>query len=157
MKEQELTPKQKMLSEIIGTIGGIIVAMAVCVLMGSCKTQERVTEVRDTVRIVMNHRDSIHILDSVYVKEYMRGDTVFIDKYRQVWRYKEVANIDTIYVSKDKYIRYTVKERLPWYSSVFVAISTMLTLLLLLVLAVAWVMNKRNYFRSRSDGGADKE
>ena len=53
----------------------------------SPKFIERVVERHDTTYV--NRRDSLHIIDSVYVKEYVKGDTVFIEKYKDRYVYKD--------------------------------------------------------------------
>lgn len=50
----------------------------------------------DTTYINKLQRDSIYMLDSVYVKE--KGDTVLIEKYKYLYRDKLVR--DTMYISK---------------------------------------------------------
>ena len=47
-------------------------------------TQIRVE--RDTTYITNHTRDSVYFRDSVYVKELVKGDTVYIEKYRDRWR-----------------------------------------------------------------------
>lgn len=53
----------------------------------SPKFIERVVERHDTTYV--NRRDSLHIIDSVYVKEYVKGDTVFIEKFKDRYVYKD--------------------------------------------------------------------
>ena len=47
-------------------------------------TQIRVE--RDTTYITNHTRDSVYFRDSVYLKEYVKGDTVRITEYRERWR-----------------------------------------------------------------------
>lgn len=62
----------------------------------SCHTQREIVEVPvETVRTeyVTDHRkDSIYVHDSI--DRYIKGDTVFQDRYR--YRYKYISRIDTI-------------------------------------------------------------
>ena len=53
----------------------------------SPKIIERVVERHDTTYV--NRRDSLHIIDSIYVKEYVKGDTVFVEKYKDRYVYKD--------------------------------------------------------------------
>ena len=53
----------------------------------SPKIIERVVERHDTTFV--NHRDSIFFRDSIYVKEYMKGDTVFVEKFKDRYIYKD--------------------------------------------------------------------
>ena len=67
---------------------------AIIALITSCKTQQFTmhdagcTVIRDTV---MQH-------DSIYVHEFMQGDTVYVTKYRDRWRDKVVNRCDTVYI-----------------------------------------------------------
>lgn len=38
---------------------------------------------------LVNHRDSVFYHDSVYVKEYTKGDTVYVEKYKDRYLYKD--------------------------------------------------------------------
>lgn len=78
----------------------IFVMFALCAILGSCTTTEYVTveKVRtDTVRVNHTERDSIYLHDSVYVKEWMKGDTVFRDRDRWHTKYIEKQVHDTVY------------------------------------------------------------
>lgn len=79
----------------------ITLAPFMCMLfvICSCRTVKYVpveTVKVDTTYINKLQRDSIYILDSVYVKE--KGDTVLIEKYKYLYRDKLVR--DTMYISK---------------------------------------------------------
>jgi hypothetical protein len=64
----------------------------------------------DTTYINKLQRDSIYMLDSVYVKE--KGDTVLIEKYKYLYRDKLVR--DTLYMAKTDSIQvpYPVEKKL---------------------------------------------
>ncbi|SCH30332.1 Uncharacterised protein [uncultured Bacteroides sp.] len=78
----------------------ITLAPFMCLLvLCSCRTIKYVpveTIKVDTIYINKLQRDSIYMLDSVYVKE--KGDTVLIEKYKYLYRNKLVR--DTMYISK---------------------------------------------------------
>ena len=78
----------------------LIVGLALCALLGSCSTAERVVTVErvrtDTVRVNRTARDSIWVHDSVHIKE--KGDTVWIEKWKTVWQ-NHTAH-DSIYIHK---------------------------------------------------------
>lgn len=79
----------------------ITLAPFMCLLfvICSCRTVKYVpveTIKVDTTYINKLQRDSIYMLDSVYVKE--KGDTVLIEKYKYLYRDKLVR--DTMYISK---------------------------------------------------------
>lgn len=82
----------------------LLVALLVCVLLGSCKTVkekdiERV-EVHDTVRMVTVKRDSVVRYDSVFVNQYTKGDTVYRDKDVIRYAYIDRVKRDTVYLDK---------------------------------------------------------
>ena len=73
--------------------------MCMLFIICSCRTVKYVpveTIKVDTTYINKLQRDSIYMLDSVYVKE--KGDTVLIEKYKYLYRDKLVR--DTMYISK---------------------------------------------------------
>lgn len=73
--------------------------MCLLLVIYSCRTVKYVpveTVKVDTTYINKLQRDSIYMLDSVYVKE--KGDTVLIEKYKYLYRDKLVR--DTMYISK---------------------------------------------------------
>lgn len=79
----------------------ITLAPFMCMLfvICSCRTVKYVpveTIKVDTTYINKLQRDSIYMLDSVYVRE--KGDTVLIEKYKYLYRDKLVR--DTMYISK---------------------------------------------------------
>jgi len=69
----------------MGNLKYIVIALLLC----SCtpKIVEHIVVQHDTTMV--HHRDSIFSKDSIYVKEWMKGDTVFIDRYRDRYIYKD--------------------------------------------------------------------
>ena len=93
----------------------ITLAPFMCLLfvICSCRTVKYVpveTVKVDTTYINKLQRDSIYLLDSVYVKE--KGDTVLIEKYKYLYRDKLVR--DTLYMAKTDSIQvpYPVEKEL---------------------------------------------
>ena len=64
------------------------------------KIIENATVKHDTCYVDRLQRDSIHVHDSIYMKEWMSGDTVYQwrDRWHTKWREKLVH--DSIYLSK---------------------------------------------------------
>ena len=85
-------------------MGRYLTIMAAVLLLTACKTKERIVTVEkvrtDTTYITRHHRDSVWLHDSIYMKEWLAGDTVY--QMRDHWhtRYVERVRIDTTYVSK---------------------------------------------------------
>jgi hypothetical protein len=79
---------------------GWILFCIICMLLTSCKTKtvvvekvvDRYTHTTDTIR------DSIR--NDVFVKEYVKGDTVFVDKLQTLYKYVYRAKTDT-FIQKD--------------------------------------------------------
>jgi hypothetical protein len=83
----------------LGTVVGVIIAMAVCALLFGCTTTKYVPVPvvhNDTTVITKHQRDSIWMHDSIMVSD--KGDTVRIEKWHT--RYIERTSHDTIYQSK---------------------------------------------------------
>ena len=79
------------------------VGIVVCLLLGSCTTTKYVTVPEyHTDTLYQNHvlHDSIHVRDSVYFKEYTKGDTVYQEKTRWMTEWRERLKTDTIYKAK---------------------------------------------------------
>lgn len=86
-------------AKVIGTVVGVIIAMVLCALLGSCTTTKYVPVTEhhtDTLRLVQHQRDSIYVHDSTYVRD--NGDTVLIERWHTRWR--DRWQHDTLYISK---------------------------------------------------------
>lgn len=81
-------------------IVAFIIGVALCALLGSCTTTEYVTVEKikhDTTYVSKVQRDSVWLHDSIYVKEWMKGDTVYRDRDRWHTKYIESIKHDTLY------------------------------------------------------------
>ena len=91
----------------------ITLAPFMCLLiLCSCKTKYVPMETVkiDTIYINKLQRDSIYMYDSVFVKD--KGDTVFVEKYKYLYRDKLVR--DTLYINRTDSIQtpYPVEKEL---------------------------------------------
>ena len=68
---------------------------------------ETVRTVHDTTTV--HHRDSIHLRDSIYVREWVRGDTVYVDRWRDRVYYRDRWR-DSIRVQHDTTAVYRTTE-----------------------------------------------
>ena len=107
----------------------------------SPKIIERIVVQHDTTTV--HHRDTTYRRDSVYIREWMKGDTVYIDRFRDRYVYRDrwrdsvriVERHDTtaVQVKVEKPLSWSQKARMgafPW--------------LLLVVLALGvWTFRKR--------------
>ena len=57
----------------------------------------------------VHHRDTLVTKDSVYIREYVKGDTVYIEKYKDRFVYRDRWR-DSIIVKRDSVAVETVKE-----------------------------------------------
>ena len=117
------------------------VLLAVILCAGcSPKIVERVVVQHDTTTI--HHRDTTFRRDSVYIREWMKGDTVYIEKYkdryvfRDRWRdsvsVREVHDTTTVQVQVEKSLSWGQKAKIgafPW-------------LLLTVIGALLWIFRK---------------
>ena len=86
-----------------GCVGPVLAAIVIMVMMllSSCRTVYRMVEVEtvrtDTTYVAKVQHDSVWQHDSIYLHEYVRGDTVFVDRVFTQWKYKERLRVDTLY------------------------------------------------------------
>lgn len=83
-------------------IVGILICIAITLLTG-CKSVQYVPVPEyhtDSIYLTKVQFDSIWQRDSIYVKEYMRGDTVYLEHTKWHTKYKEVAVHDTSYIER---------------------------------------------------------
>ena len=112
------------------------------VLCAGCspKIVERVVVQHDTTTV--HHRDTTFRRDSIYIREWMKGDTVFVDRfrdryvYRDRWRdsvtVREVHDTTAVQVSVEKKLTWSQKARMdafPW-------------VLLALIGSLLWIFRK---------------
>ena len=70
---------------------------------------EKVMHQHDTTEI--HHRDSIYRRDSVWMREYVKGDTIYLEKYRDRilyrdrWRDSIVVRVDSVTVEAVKEVK----------------------------------------------------
>lgn len=118
-------------------------------LLAGCSTKRyvpvEVVNWRDSVRTIYQ-RDTIHQRDSVVVKCWQRGDTIYQDRYKTQIIYKERARLDTIIVYRRDSVPYpvevakeVVKYQLRWWQKPLVWLGG----LSLLGLAVWWLVRAR--------------
>ena len=102
----------------------LVLLLAVC---ASCspKIVERIVVQHDTTTV--HHRDTTFRRDSVYIREWMKGDTVYIEKYkdryifRDRWRdsvsVREVHDTTAVEVKVEKPLSWAQKAKIgafPW-------------------------------------------
>ena len=127
---------------------GLLVLTAVLILLPvvgtgcSPKIIERVVYQRDTT--VVHHRDTTYRRDSVWMKEYVKGDTVYVEKYKDRFVYRDRWR-DSVRVVRDSAAVERVKEvkvEKPLSWSQKAKIGAFPWLVLALIGAVLWIFRK---------------
>lgn len=123
----------------------LLFAFVLAILCAGCKVCEPIvkTEYRDSVRTEYR-RDSIRLVDSVFVDRWRNGDTVFFTKFRDRYIYRDVLHTDTIIIDNSKTETVQVKYVPPFYKWCTVALWFLIAIV---VLYVAWRIFKAIYFR----------
>lgn len=104
-KEQTDKKDKRTICCLYGFTTAIItfVIVLLCFVFGGCKSVKYVPVVTvhtDTCFITKQQRDSIHILDSIFVSEKQNGDTIFVNVTKWLTKYIERTSHDTTYISK---------------------------------------------------------
>lgn len=106
----------------------VSVLLAMIVLCAGCsslwKAREKVVIQRDTTTV--HHCDTTYRRDSIYIREYMKGDTVYVDRYRDRyvfrdrWRDSVTVKVDSVAVERIKEVK--VEKPLSWWKRVKIAL-----------------------------------
>lgn len=100
----------------------------------------------DTLIQTKVQRDSIWKHDSIYLHEWMKGDTVYIEKTRWLTGYKERLRIDTVYKSRidtiTKTITKTKTDSLTWWQQTRIKFANVMIYLAILIFVV-WLAKKK--------------
>ena len=85
------------------------VGLCLCFALPSCSP--KIVEKWNTQYVYrdVHHRDTIITRDSVYIREWMKGDTVFVDRFRDRYVYRDRWR-DSIRVQVDSFAVERVKE-----------------------------------------------
>lgn len=115
---------------------GIFWFIVLGLCLSSCKTHEVIKVVPDVhyKDRVQLQQDSVHVHDSVFSTIYVRGDTVFAERYKYKYKIKYRLKYDTVSVRDSipypvEVVKYrTKKNTLPWWllSVMFVVLSIVL-------------------------------
>ncbi len=110
-----------------GTLARTAILFLLLVACAGCspKIVERIVVQHDTTTV--HHRDTTYRRDSVYIREWMRGDTVYVDRFRDRyvfrdrWRdsvsVREVHDTTAVEVKVEKNLSWGQKAKIgafPW-------------------------------------------
>lgn len=133
-----------------------MLVMMFLALFGGCTTTRYVqVPVRhtDTLRLTHERHDSVWLHDSIYQREYMRGDTVY--RYIDRWHNQYIKQLlrDTAYISRRDTVPvpYPVEKKVPaqlaWHQQARLWLAN-LVLVALAVTAAVWIVRKRSWWMS---------
>lgn len=120
-----------------------VIAIALIGLFAGCKSKQPQIKYIPIDRIKKEYinkyqRDSIHLYDSIFVKE--KGDTVFYEKYKYL--YRDRYNTDTIIRVDSVQVPYPVKgdtievNKLKWYQEACIWFTSLVLVALALYLGI---------------------
>lgn len=58
-------------------------------------------------------QDSTYHRDSIYIREYTSGDTIYLDRWRDRWRERVVIKNDTVYQDKETVVQLPPERYIP--------------------------------------------
>lgn len=131
-------------------MGGRLILFLLLFLFFGCKTKEYVPvpeyHVRDSV-VIKYERDSVFLHDSVYFSIRQKGDTVYSERIKIRYSYRDKLQHDTIIVTHTDSIRIPypveVKVRKPWWHKPLALIGSVVIVALSFI--VVWlVKTKKN-------------
>ena len=106
----------------------------------SPKIVERIVVQHDTTTV--HHRDTTYHRDSIYIREWMKGDTVYVDRFRDryIFRDRWRDSVSVREVHDTTAVEIKVEKNLSWSQKV--KIGAFPWLLLTLIGAVLWIFRK---------------
>lgn len=125
----------------------IFLTILAVIFLASCSPRviEKVDKQIDTVFQVRHLRDSVYLHDSINTFVYTSGDTVYVNKFKSVIKYKERLKTDTLrqikQVTKTDTEVIEVKKKNSWFTN-FV-FGFLLGGFILLILEICLLKNNR--------------
>ena len=120
----------------------ILLTLAICSSCRSVKYVPVETVRVDSLYLTIHERDSIHIKDSIYIRE--KGDTVFVERWRT--QYRDRGRTDTLYVDRVREVQvpYPVEKELTWWQEVMINFGDFsLGIIFVLLFIIIWMIKKK--------------
>ena len=129
--------------------------LTILIVLTGCKTIEyvpieTVTTKVDSIYINKVQVDSIFERDSIYINQYTYGDTVYRDKIKFIYRYRDKLRIDTLHhwhvdsvlVEQTRVIEVD-KPPSKWQSFLhYLGIFALATIVVLIVIVILWLIRR---------------
>lgn len=128
---------------------GLFWGLLACLLLAGCKTTKYVPVPSisvDSVYVDRFTRDSVYLHDSVFVNQWMKGDTVYVDKVVYKWRYRDRWRRDTVAVVRRDSVQVPVPVEKPlgwWQQARLKIFWPLVVVVVVLVVAVWWLVKRR--------------
>lgn len=140
--------RRKALENVLQIVIALILALIVCAMIGCTTTKYVETIKTDTLHHYELQYDSIVRIDSIYEREYVKGDTVYLEKTKCHFRDKVKMVTDTIVEKavETKEVPVEVEKKLTTWQQFKINAGEWLlagVALMLLLFAFLWVIRKK--------------
>ena len=125
-----------------GLLALMVVLFLLPILSAGCspKIVERIVVQHDTTTV--HHRDTTYRRDSIYIREWMKGDTVYVDRFRDRYvfrdRWRDSVSVREVHDTTAAEVK--VEKPLSWVQNA--KIGAFPWLLLAVIGAVLWIFRK---------------
>lgn len=119
-----------------------------CLLLAGCRTVKYVPVPSvsvDSVYVDRFHRDSVYLHDSVFVNQYSKGDTVYVDKVSVKYLYRDRWRYDTVAVTKRDSVQVPVpvERELGWWQQARLKLFWPLVAVVVVLAVAVWLLFAR--------------
>ena len=140
--------RRKAIENVLQIVIAFVLALIVCAMIGCTTTKYVETIKTDTLHHYELQYDSIVRIDSIYEREYVKGDTIYKEKEVHRYRNTHKAKVDTVREIKVEYVEKPIeveKKLTAWQKFKINAGEWLLAgvALMLLLFAFLWVIRKK--------------
>lgn len=129
----------------------LMVCIFICLLCAGCSPRvvETVVVRTDTLIQTKVKNDSVVMRDSVYVHEWMAGDTVYVEKVKWMTKWENHLKHDTLYISKRDTVKVKdvvvkeVEKPMGWHTKIFMILGKVASLIFII-----WLVYKTKTYLS---------
>ena len=127
---------------------GLFFGLLACLLLAGCRTVKYVPVPSvsvDSVYVDRFHRDSVYLHDSVFVNQYSKGDTVYVDKVSVKYLYRDRWRYDTVAVTKRDSVQVPVpvERELGWWQQARLKLFWPLVAVVVVLAVAVWLLFAR--------------